>query len=39
MKTANEVEYDFLAAAKRISDTVKRTPLEFNAGLSEKYNC
>jgi len=38
MKTANEVEYDFLAAAKRISDTVKRTPLEYNAGLSEKYN-
>uniref|UniRef100_UPI003D7FDD53 threonine ammonia-lyase IlvA n=1 Tax=Pedobacter sp. TaxID=1411316 RepID=UPI003D7FDD53 len=26
------------AAAQRISDTVKRTPLEYNAGLSKKYN-
>ncbi|MET3113928.1 threonine dehydratase [Pedobacter sp. CG_S7] len=38
MNVAKEVEFDFLAAAKRISDTVKRTPLEFNAALSKKYN-
>jgi threonine dehydratase len=38
MNVAKELEYDFLAAAKRISDTVKRTPLEYNAGLSKKYN-
>jgi len=33
-----EVELDFNAAAARIADTVKRTPLEFNEGLSLKYN-
>lgn len=38
MNVAKEVEFDFLAAAKRISDTVKRTPLEYNAGLSKKFN-
>jgi len=33
-----EVELDFNAAAARIADTVKRTPLEYNEGLSLKYN-
>jgi len=32
-----EVELDFNAAAARIADTVKRTPLEYNEGLSLKY--
>ncbi|PYF74156.1 threonine ammonia-lyase IlvA [Pedobacter nutrimenti] len=38
MNVDKEVGLDFGAAAKRISDTVKRTPLEYNAGLSKKYN-
>ncbi|MET1057484.1 MAG: threonine ammonia-lyase IlvA [Pedobacter sp.] len=33
-----EVELDFIAAAARIADTVKRTQLEYNEGLSLKYN-
>jgi threonine dehydratase len=33
-----EVELDFHAAAARIADTVKRTQLEYNEGLSLKYN-
>ncbi|MCX2480898.1 threonine ammonia-lyase IlvA [Pedobacter sp. MC2016-15] len=33
-----EVELDFNAAANRIADTVKRTQLEYNEGLSLKYN-
>jgi len=32
-----EVELDFNAAAARIADTVKRTPLEYNEGLSLKF--
>lgn len=38
MDIDKELELDFLAASKRISDTVKRTPLEYNLGLSKKYN-
>jgi threonine dehydratase len=38
MELAKEVEFDFQAAAKRIADTVRRTPLEYNAGLSKQYN-
>lgn len=38
MNTEKEVELDFVAAAERLKGTVKRTPLEYNAGLSEKYN-
>jgi threonine dehydratase len=34
----HEVELDFHAAAARIADTVKRTQLEYNEGLSLKYN-
>jgi len=33
-----EVELDFNAAAARIADTVKRTQLEYNEGLSLKYD-
>jgi threonine dehydratase len=33
-----EVELDFNAAAARIADTVKRTQLQYNEGLSLKYN-
>jgi threonine dehydratase len=33
-----EIELDFNAAAARIADTVKRTQLEYNEGLSLKYN-
>jgi threonine dehydratase len=32
------VELDFEGAAVRLADTVKRTQLEYNAGLSKKYN-
>jgi len=38
MSLEKEIELDFLAAAARLADTVKRTPLEYNAGLSLKYN-
>ncbi len=38
MNIKKEVELDFLSAAERIKSTVKRTPLEYNTGLSEKYN-
>lgn len=38
MNTEREVELDFSAAAARIADTVKRTPLEYNESLSKKYN-
>jgi threonine dehydratase len=37
MNTEKEVALDFLAAAARLKGTVKRTPLEYNQGLSEKY--
>lgn len=38
MNLEKEVELDFQAAAERIASTVKRTPLEYNEGLSLKYN-
>jgi threonine dehydratase len=37
MNTEKEVVLDFLAAAERLKGTVKRTPLEYNQGLSERY--
>ena len=37
MNTEKEVALDFLAAAERLKGTVKRTPLEYNQGLSERY--
>ena len=39
METETENKLDFESAYKRIKDTVRRTPLQYNAGLSEKYNC
>ena len=30
---------DFKAASQRLNGVVKHTPLEYNAGLSEKYEC
>jgi threonine dehydratase len=37
MNTEKEIALDFLAAADRLKGTVKRTPLEYNQGLSERY--
>ncbi|SHF12709.1 threonine ammonia-lyase IlvA [Pedobacter caeni] len=37
MSVEKEVVLDFLAAAERLKGTVKRTPLEYNAGLSKTY--
>src|SRR3984885_10820389 len=33
------VDLNFKAAAQRLAPIVKHTPLEYNAGLSEKYGC
>jgi threonine dehydratase len=30
---------DYIAASQRLKHVVKHTPLEYNAGLSEKYQC
>ncbi|SFG93642.1 threonine ammonia-lyase IlvA [Pedobacter insulae] len=35
----NPHNFDFLAAVNRIKSVVKRTPLQHNARLSEKYDC
>lgn len=37
MNTTTLHTFDFLAASERLKDTVLRTPLEYNARLSEKY--
>jgi threonine dehydratase len=37
MELEKVMSLDFLKAAKRLSGTVKHTPLEYNAGLSNKY--
>ncbi|MFD0763901.1 threonine ammonia-lyase IlvA [Mucilaginibacter lutimaris] len=39
MDTATEVHLDFDAAYQRLKGVVKHTPLEFNEGLSAKYEC
>lgn len=39
MNTATKHHLDFEAAWQRLNGVVKRTPLEYNAGLSEKYEC
>jgi threonine dehydratase len=39
METATKPQLDFNAAYERLTGVVKRTPLEYNAGLSEKYEC
>jgi len=38
MNLEKEIELDFEGAALRLADTVKRTQLEYNEGLSLKYN-
>jgi threonine dehydratase len=38
MNLKKEIELDFLSAAERIKGTVKRTPLEYNTGLSKKFD-
>lgn len=35
----SHTNFNFEAAADRIKNVVKHTPLQFNARLSEKYNC
>src|ERR1700743_268588 len=39
MDTVTKPQLDFEAASQRLNGVVKRTPLEYNAGLSEKYGC
>ncbi len=39
MDTETIYQLDFEAAAKRLKNVVRRTPLEFNQGLSDRYNC
>src|SRR5882757_9368590 len=39
METDTRNQLDFEAANKRLKGVVKRTPLEYNAGLSAKYEC
>jgi threonine dehydratase len=33
------VKLDYRAASQRLADVVKHTPLEYHAGLSDKYEC
>ena len=39
METDTKNQLDFEAANERLKGVVKRTPLEYNAGLSAKYEC
>lgn len=39
METETGKQLDFESAYERLKDTVKRTPLIYNARLSEKYTC
>jgi len=39
MDTETKKQLDFEAAYERLKGVVKRTPLEYNAGLSAKYDC
>ncbi|RKR85023.1 L-threonine ammonia-lyase [Mucilaginibacter gracilis] len=39
MEAPTQITLDFNAAYERLKRIVKRTPLEFNSGLSEKYGC
>ncbi|MEB0249650.1 pyridoxal-phosphate dependent enzyme, partial [Mucilaginibacter sp. 5B2] len=39
MDTATEIHLDFEAAYQRLKGVVKHTPLEYNEGLSAKYEC
>ncbi|WP_345948450.1 threonine ammonia-lyase IlvA [Mucilaginibacter sp. PAMB04274] len=39
METNTTRQLQFAAAKERLKNVVKRTPLEFNQGLSDKYEC
>jgi threonine dehydratase len=39
METDTKNQLDFESAYERLKGVVKRTPLEYNAGLSAKYDC
>lgn len=39
METVTDSGLDFDAAYERLKSVVRHTPLEYNAGLSEKYEC
>ncbi|MDN5286215.1 MAG: ilvA [Mucilaginibacter sp.] len=39
METDTKNQLDFESAYERLKSVVKRTPLEYNAGLSAKYDC
>ncbi|WP_345955074.1 threonine ammonia-lyase IlvA [Mucilaginibacter sp. PAMB04168] len=39
METDTTRQLQFAAAKERLKNVVKRTPLEFNQGLSDKYEC
>ena len=39
MVTEAAVHLDFISAAERLKNVVRRTPLEFNQGLSDRYDC
>jgi threonine dehydratase len=39
METVTKPQLNFEAAAERLSGVVRNTPLEYNAGLSAKYEC
>jgi threonine dehydratase len=39
METATNRQLDFASAKERLNGVVRRTPLEFNQGLSDKYEC
>jgi threonine dehydratase len=39
MSTETNLQLDFASATQRLKNVVRRTPLEFNQGLSDKYEC
>ncbi|QJD96903.1 threonine ammonia-lyase IlvA [Mucilaginibacter robiniae] len=39
MDSSTKTQLDFASAYERLKPIVRRTPLEFNQGLSDKYNC
>jgi threonine dehydratase len=39
METETQKQLRFTEANERLKNVVKRTPLEFNQGLSDKYEC
>ncbi len=39
METETQKQLHFTEAKERLKDVVRRTPLEFNQGLSDKYEC